>query len=131
MSITRSFSKRSQVYYAYDTQYIWDETTQKKIQVKKCIGKFDPITGELIPNGKRGRKPLYTKEAREIAASNAVVLAKTEGEDVQESLQKAAQKSLETYAEMIASLESAVSALSIQVDQMKQKLRELQQLAEK
>ena len=41
--------------YAYDTEYIWDETLQKKRQVKKCIGKFNLDTGEIIPNGKRGR----------------------------------------------------------------------------
>lgn len=55
MSITRSYNKHTGVYYAYETSYVWDETRQKKVQRKQCIGRFDPITGEVIPNGKRGR----------------------------------------------------------------------------
>lgn len=56
MSITKSFNKHNNTYYAYDTRYEWNETQQKKIQVKRCIGKFDPVTGDIVPTGKRGRK---------------------------------------------------------------------------
>lgn len=55
MSITRSYNKHTGKYYAYETSYVWDETKQKKVQRKQCIGQFDPETGEVIPNGKRGR----------------------------------------------------------------------------
>lgn len=55
MSITKSFNKHNGTYYAYETTYVWDETLQKKRQKKQCIGKFDPETNEIIPNGKRGR----------------------------------------------------------------------------
>lgn len=55
MSITKSFNKHNGSYYAYETTYVWDEARQKKIQKKQCIGKFDPETNEIIPNGKRGR----------------------------------------------------------------------------
>ena len=55
MSITKSYNKHTDTYYAYDTTYIWDEKSQKKIQKKVCIGKFDPVTGQIIPNAKRGR----------------------------------------------------------------------------
>ncbi|MCC8100989.1 MAG: hypothetical protein LIP11_01585 [Clostridiales bacterium] len=55
MSITKSYSKHTGIYYAYDTTYEWDEERQKKVQHKRCIGKYDPITGEIIPNGKVGR----------------------------------------------------------------------------
>lgn len=41
--------------YAYDTTYAWDDKLQKKVQKKVCIGKFDPTTGEIIPNAQRGR----------------------------------------------------------------------------
>ena len=34
---------------------IWDEKAQKKVQKKRCIGKIDPETDEIIPTGKRGR----------------------------------------------------------------------------
>ena len=55
MSITRSYNKHTDTYYAYDTTYEWDEKLQKKVQHKKCIGKIDPETNEVIPTGKRGR----------------------------------------------------------------------------
>jgi hypothetical protein len=55
MAITRSYNKHTNTYYAYETSYVWDEKTQKKVQKKRCIGKFDPETDEIIPNGKRGR----------------------------------------------------------------------------
>lgn len=55
MSITRSYNKYTNTYYAYDTVYEWSEKAQKKVQRKKCIGKYDPVTGEIIPTGKRGR----------------------------------------------------------------------------
>ena len=60
MSITRSYNKYTDTYYAYDTSYVWDEKAQKKVQRKKCIGKYDPDTGEVIPTGKRGRPPKQT-----------------------------------------------------------------------
>ena len=55
MSITRSYNKYTDTYYAYETTYEWDSQAQKKVQRKKCIGKYDPLTGEIIPTGKRGR----------------------------------------------------------------------------
>ena len=55
MSITKSYNKHTDTYYAYDTSYVWDEKLQKKVQKKVCIGKFDPQTGKVIPNAKRGR----------------------------------------------------------------------------
>jgi len=58
LSITRAFNKHTGVYYAYDVQYVWNEEAQKKLPVRKCIGKFDPETNQIIPNGKRGPKPV-------------------------------------------------------------------------
>ena len=56
MSVTKSYNKHNGTYYAYDTQYVWDKTLQKRVQRKRCIGKFDPVTGDIIKNGSRGRK---------------------------------------------------------------------------
>ena len=67
MSITRSYNKHTDTYYAYDTTYEWDELAQKKVQRKKCIGKYDPETGEIIPTGKRGR-PLAKQPTPQDAA---------------------------------------------------------------
>ena len=57
MSITKSYNKHRNIYYAYETSYEWSEEAQKKVQVRRCIGHFDPVTNEVVPNGKRGPKP--------------------------------------------------------------------------
>jgi len=36
----------------------WSDEKQKKVQRKRCIGKFDPDTSKVIPNGKVGRPSL-------------------------------------------------------------------------
>ena len=55
MAVTSSFNKRTGTRYAYETTYEWDEAAQRRVQRRKCIGHFDPETGEVVPNGRRGR----------------------------------------------------------------------------
>ena len=70
MSITKSYNKHTDTYYAYDTTYVWDEKLQKKVQKKVCIGKYDPDNGKIIPNAKRGR-PSKQTENKAITSSIA------------------------------------------------------------
>lgn len=76
MSITRSYNKHTNTYYAYETSYVWDEKAQKKVQVKRCIGKFDPETDEIIPTGKRGRPRRQIPDPKANKASNDAEYAK-------------------------------------------------------
>lgn len=62
MAITRSYNRSTNTHYAYETTYEWDESKQRKVQRKRCIGHFDPITGDLVPNGKIGRPNVETDE---------------------------------------------------------------------
>ncbi len=55
MSTTVSYNKYTGIYYAYNTEYVWDEAKQKKVQRKRCIGHIDQETGEVVPNGAPGR----------------------------------------------------------------------------
>ena len=57
MAITKSYNKQRDIYYAYETTYEWSDKAQKKVQVRRCIGHFDPETNQVVPNGKRGPKP--------------------------------------------------------------------------
>ena len=57
MSITTSYNKQNNTYYAYETDYVFDEIKQRKVQKRRCIGKYDPETNKIIPTGKRGRPP--------------------------------------------------------------------------
>ncbi|MBR3400847.1 MAG: hypothetical protein IKG67_01265, partial [Parasporobacterium sp.] len=85
MSVTKSYNKHNGTYYAYDTQYVWDETQQKRVQRKRCIGKFDPETGNIIKNGSRGRKataPVFTADTvqkmKNSTAINSEIIAMSE-----------------------------------------------------
>ena len=69
MSITRSYNKHTGTYYAYETTYVWDESQQKKVQKKRCIGQYDPETDEIIPNGKRGRPRKEDTPAKPVTIS--------------------------------------------------------------
>ena len=73
MSITRSFNKHTGTYYAYETTYVWDESRQKKIQKKRCIGQYDPETDEIIPNGKRGRPRKEGHPAKPVMTSVPII----------------------------------------------------------
>lgn len=61
MSVSKAYNHKSGIYYAYETSYEWSDEKQKKIAVRKCIGHFDPVTGDIVPNGKRGRKSIYSR----------------------------------------------------------------------
>lgn len=70
MSITKSYNKQTDTYYAYETTYEWSDEKQKRVQRKRCIGKFDPDTGMVTPNGKVGR-PSHPKQSGVPAKSAA------------------------------------------------------------
>lgn len=42
MSIPKSFNKHTNTRYAYETTCVFDEALGRKVQMRKCIGKFDP-----------------------------------------------------------------------------------------
>ena len=62
MSITKSFNRHTNTWYAYETSYVWDETKQKKVQKRRCVGKVDPATGQIVETGRRGRPRLTPEE---------------------------------------------------------------------
>lgn len=54
MGVTGSYNARTKVRYAYETTYEYDESKGRKVQRRRCVGHFDPETGEVVPNGRRG-----------------------------------------------------------------------------
>ena len=40
MSITRSYNKHTDTYYAYETSYVWDEKVQKKDSSRVYVGRI-------------------------------------------------------------------------------------------
>ena len=105
MSITKSFNKHTNTWYAYETTYVFDEALGRKVQKRKCIGKFDPATGEILQNGSRGRKRLDP----EAAAANAAAREK-EKLDRQLVLKK-----LSSFEKILDSLQSEIRDLKAQL----------------
>lgn len=57
MSIVKVYNKKAGVTYVYESKSYWDKEKQQPRNKRKLIGKIDPVTGEMVPTGKRGRKP--------------------------------------------------------------------------
>ena len=114
MSITRSYNKHTNTYYAYETSYVWDEKARKKVQKKQCIGKFDPETDKIIPNGKRGR-PRGSASVKEIEhAKYTDFLADA----------KKLSKRLNSVETSFEKLSSEVTQLSADLDSLLTKMQE-------
>lgn len=58
------YANQSGVVYAYESISEWDPEKKQSRSKRKCIGKVDPNTGEIIPtSGRRGRPPKEKKSA--------------------------------------------------------------------
>lgn len=116
MSITKSYNKHTDTYYAYETSYVWDDKLQKKVQKKVCIGHFDPQTGDIIPNARRGR-PGIIKTSPEMQSSEAHTGYNTDSirlavEELTSETQKI-KMSLDELMSAYQLLEKQISALKI------------------
>ncbi|SDA41556.1 Transposase DDE domain-containing protein [Butyrivibrio sp. INlla18] len=56
MAIITQTDKRSGITYAYETTYYWDKEKQQSRSKRVCIGKVDPVSGEIIPTRGRAKK---------------------------------------------------------------------------
>ncbi len=118
MSITRSYNKHTGIWYAYDTTYTWDEAQNKKVQQKKCIGQFDPETGEVIPNGGRGR-PRKKNSAEESTTTIEAPPANVDIDAMQEAM-KGISSRLSDIEKMYRNLEEAVNALGKDISRLRE-----------
>lgn len=103
MTITKSYNKHTNTWYAYDTTYVFDENKNKKVQKRKCIGKYDPVTDSIIDTGRRGR-PQKVIESQSVHASNSVVLSSPD---------------IEAVLKKIASIEKVIAELHSEVGELK------------
>ncbi len=56
MAIVNVHNKARNVTYVYDSVSYWDKELKQPRSKRKLIGKRDPVTNEIIPTGRRGRK---------------------------------------------------------------------------
>ena len=69
------YANQSGVVYAYESISEWDPQKKQSRSKRKCLGKVDPDTGEIIPtSGRRGRPPKEKKSgALAVDAENAAL----------------------------------------------------------
>ena len=70
MSIVTQTDKRTGITYAYETVYFWDKNKQQSRAKRTCVGKVDPISGEIVPTRKKNLNP-NLKKANRIRTSYA------------------------------------------------------------
>lgn len=56
MAIIQQYHRDTNTTYVYESTSYWDAEKGQSRSKRKCIGKIDPDTGEMVPTGKRGRK---------------------------------------------------------------------------
>ena len=55
MAIVNVYNRARGVTYVYDSHSYWDKELKQPRSTRKLIGKLDPVTGEIVPTGKKGR----------------------------------------------------------------------------
>ena len=121
MSITKSYNKHTDTYYAYDTSYIWSEEQQKKIQKKVCIGQYDK-SGNIVPNARRGRPSRKAPSSNKVEAakqSSGLIDADEARQVITEALSEIRhiEKSLDDLTARLRMLESKVASLQARLIQ--------------
>ncbi len=68
MAIITQYHKDTDTTYVYESISRWDPEKKQARSTRKCIGKIDPETGDIVPTGKRGRKKSSPSPATDDAA---------------------------------------------------------------
>ena len=59
MAIIQQYHKDTNTTYVYESESYWVPELGQSRSRRKCIGKIDPETGNIVPCGKRGPKKKY------------------------------------------------------------------------
>jgi hypothetical protein len=85
MAIIKQYHKNTNTTYVYESESYWDAEKKQPRSKRRLIGKVDPVTGEIVPTGKRGRKPKVKENStsESAASGEAAALLKQHEEDAQ------------------------------------------------
>lgn len=115
--------KHGDITYVYQSESYRDPVTKKPKSKRKLIGKVDPVTGNVVPTGRSGRKAkspaegadteetlkyyksLSEKMGRELADKDRKILALQETVRELEEKVKAGEKKLEKIRQSLAEAE--------------------------
>lgn len=121
MSITRSYNRHNNTYYAYETEYVFDEANQKKVLKRRCVGKYDS-DGNIIPNGNRGRRKTAFPVSEKEQSSKSTKAVSTA---TQELLADTLSSKKQTIGDAVALTVSLVNELEADVDNIRTTLDNL------
>jgi hypothetical protein len=112
MAIIKQYHKDTDTTYVYDSVSYWDAEKGQSRSKRKLLGKLDPITGEIIPTGQRGRKkkecPVEDPEQVE-AKVTAVTAGYLEKIQQQELTIRQQQAQITELSKRIAQMEDTIS----------------------
>ena len=119
----KSFNKKTGVTYIYEATSYWDKDTKMPRSHRHLVGKLDPVSGEVIPTGKRGRRKT---ERQEPADSQATDKSEIPDPDAVKRELQLTRTRLEAKTAKCDSLEAEVRGLRYQVKQFSEKLKKLE-----
>lgn len=117
MAIVKYCNKNTGVTYVYESESCWDKEKKQPRNRRKIIGKIDPVTGEIVPTGKKGRTKKETdpdaesEELKRLQDQLNACQEELRETKLQMDLQSVKIKKLET--ELKAAKEEAEKLLSI------------------
>lgn len=118
MAIIQQYHKDTDTTYVYESVSYWNAEKGQSRSKRKCIGKIDPATGEMVPTGKRGRKK---KDDSSQPASDELSRLK--------ALYGQSQKEIAGLEAKASELEKNLSDLMEQNQKLSAMLRRIQELA--
>ena len=65
MAIIRQYHKDTDTTYVYESESYWVPELGQSRSRRKLLGKIDPVTGEIVPCGKRGPKKKTPESSEE------------------------------------------------------------------
>ena len=86
MAIVKVHNKARNITYVYESVSYWDKELKQPRSHRKLIGRIDPVTGDVVPTGKRAKagtvttlhsdtdyKALYEQALAAIAQKDALI----------------------------------------------------------
>jgi hypothetical protein len=117
MAIIQQYHKDTNTTYVYDSQSYWDPLKGQSRSKRKCIGKIDPVTGQMVPTGKQGRKK---KEGTEKVSEDEINQYK--------ALYEQSQKEILCLKAEISEQKKTISDLTKQTEQLQAVLNKIGKL---
>ena len=121
--IVKSYDKKTGTTYIYRSESFWDTEKKRPSSRRKCIGKLDPITGQVVPTGKRGR-PRKVNTTANAPPINNVNVPSEDSAKLQDRLLGALAR-IENYETQNKKLEAKCNALEAENKLLKQKLNSI------